>query len=66
MTGQTGLFIECLMLAPLGLAYVLWLTAHGQDRFGDGLGVTLLTLSVGPATVIPLAAKPTHSSAPIG
>ena len=54
-SAQTGLFIECLMLAPLGLAYALWLAAQGKAHFGGGWTVTGLILSVGPATVIPLS-----------
>jgi chloramphenicol-sensitive protein RarD len=52
---QAGLFVECLMLAPLGLAYLLWLGAHGHSHLGAGLLVTVLILATGPATVIPLA-----------
>ena len=52
---QAGLFVECLMLAPLGLAYLIWLAAHGRGHFGAGAPVTLLILLTGPATVVPLA-----------
>ncbi len=52
---QAGLFVECLMLAPLGLAYLLWLSAHGRNHLGAGVSVSLLILATGPATVIPLA-----------
>jgi len=54
-SAQAGLFVECLMLAPLGLAYVLWLASRGQSHFGGGWTVTGLLLAAGPATVIPLA-----------
>ena len=54
-SAQAGLFVECLMLAPLGLIYLLWLGAQGHNHLGAGLVVTLLILSTGPATVIPLA-----------
>jgi chloramphenicol-sensitive protein RarD len=54
-SAQTGLLVECLVLAPFGLAYVLWLAAHGSGRLGAGAGVTALILLVGPATVIPLS-----------
>lgn len=54
-SAQAGLFIETLMLAPLGLAYLMWLGVQGQNHFGAGLPVTLLILATGPATVIPLA-----------
>lgn len=52
---QTGLFIECLYLTLPGLAYVLWLEAHGAGHFRDGPGVAALLLLAGPATVAPLA-----------
>ena len=51
---QTGLFIECLYLTLPGLAYVLWLESTGAGHFRDGLGVALLLLAAGPATVLPL------------
>ena len=52
---QAGLFIECLMLAPLGLAYVAWIGLQGRGHLGAGATATLLLLATGPATVIPLA-----------
>lgn len=52
---QAGLFVECLMLAPLGLAYLAWIAVRGQGHFGADAPSTLLLLATGPATVIPLA-----------
>ena len=52
---QAGLLVEALLLAPLGLAYVLWLHGHGAGHFGSGALTTVLILSVGPSTAIPLA-----------
>jgi chloramphenicol-sensitive protein RarD len=52
---QAGLFVECLMLAPLGLAYLAWIGVQGQGHLGAGVPATLLLLATGPATVIPLA-----------
>jgi chloramphenicol-sensitive protein RarD len=52
---QAGLLIEALMLAPLGLAYVVWLHGQGGGHFGAGAWTTVLILSVGPTTAIPLA-----------
>jgi chloramphenicol-sensitive protein RarD len=52
---QAGLFIECLLLAPLGLAYLAWIGVHGRGHLGAGVPATLLLLATGPATVIPLA-----------
>jgi chloramphenicol-sensitive protein RarD len=54
-SAQAGLFIECLMLAPFGSAYLLWLGVHGHSHFGANAPVTLLILLTGPATVVPLA-----------
>jgi len=52
---QAGLFIECLILLPFGIAYVVWLQAsglgHGFSSL-EGFGWALLN---GPATVLPLA-----------
>jgi chloramphenicol-sensitive protein RarD len=52
---QAGLFVECLMLAPLGLAYLAWIGVQGRGHLGAGVAATLLLLATGPATVIPLA-----------
>lgn len=52
---QARLFVECLLMAPFGLAYVLWLGHAGGGVFGHRLGATLLTPLSGPATVVPLA-----------
>jgi chloramphenicol-sensitive protein RarD len=52
---QAGLFIECLILLPFGIAYVVWLQAsglgHGFSSL-EGFGWALLN---GPATFLPLA-----------
>jgi chloramphenicol-sensitive protein RarD len=53
-SAQTGLFIECLLLSPLGLAYMLWLAAHGGGHLGAGPGTTVFLLLLGPATAGPL------------
>jgi chloramphenicol-sensitive protein RarD len=55
VSAQAGLFIECLMLAPLGLAYLVWPGSQGHNHLGAGLATSLLILATGPATVIPLA-----------
>jgi chloramphenicol-sensitive protein RarD len=52
---QTGLLAECLLLAPFGLAYVVWLEATGQARFEHSLPAALLLLACGPLTGLPLA-----------
>jgi chloramphenicol-sensitive protein RarD len=52
---QTGLFVECLVLAPPALAYAIWLQAHGLGHATQPLPGLLLFLG-GPATVAPLLA----------
>lgn len=54
VTAQTGLLIECLLLAPFSLGYVLWLAQHGQGHFGPGQGATGWLLLSGPFTALPL------------
>jgi chloramphenicol-sensitive protein RarD len=54
-TAQVGLFVECLMLAPIGLAYLVWLGRQGVAPLGTTPLATALILATGPATVIPLA-----------
>lgn len=51
---QTGLFIECLMILPFGLLYVLWLEGTGAGHFGDRPSSALWLLAAGPITVAPL------------
>ncbi|HEY0925306.1 EamA family transporter RarD [Brevundimonas sp.] len=52
---QTGLFIECLLLAPLGLLWILWLVNTGASAGFDSPTNLLWALANGPATVLPLA-----------
>ena len=54
-SAQVGLFVECLFMVVPGAAYVVWLLLHGGGVFGSNLGGSLLMMSAGPATVIPLA-----------
>ena len=52
---QAGLFIECLLLLPFGLMFVVWLQTQGLGHAftsPEGFGWALLN---GPATVLPLA-----------
>jgi chloramphenicol-sensitive protein RarD len=51
---QTGLFIECLLLAVPGLAYAGWLASHGQGHFPASTETTLWLLASGPITAAPL------------
>lgn len=51
-----GLSLETMLLFPLALAYVLWLTAHGQNTFINTPydGTRWLLAAAGPITAIPL------------
>ncbi len=51
---QTGLFIECLLLAVPSLAFVAWLSGQGQSHFGLSTAATLWLLACGPITALPL------------
>ena len=50
---QTGMFVECLILAGPALAYGLWLQSQGLGHAAKPLSGLLLALG-GPATVAPL------------
>src|SRR5690606_16584787 len=52
---QSGLFVECLILAPLGLIWVLAIQADGSGHFLDSAASVFWLLAAGPATVLPLA-----------
>lgn len=50
-----GLFVECLVLLPFGLALLVWLETHGQGGVGFASTTGLIwALSSGLATVLPL------------
>ena len=51
---QTGLFVECLVLAAPTLAYIIWLERTGAGHFLVGVKPALLLLLAGPVTVVPL------------
>ncbi|CAN7479627.1 EamA family transporter RarD [Phenylobacterium sp. LjRoot225] len=51
---QAGMLVECVLLAVPSAVFVLWLQAHGQGHFGQGLPLTALLVSCGLLTVIPL------------
>lgn len=53
-SAQTGLLIECLLLAGFGLAYVVWLQAKGAGHLGVSLPATAWLLSCGLWTAVPL------------
>ena len=55
VSAMAGLLVETLVVAGPGAAYVIWLAMHNDGVFGHRLGVSLLMLTVGPATIAPLA-----------
>ncbi|MDO9609701.1 MAG: EamA family transporter RarD [Brevundimonas sp.] len=53
-SAQTGLFVECLLLLPIGAVFLAWLATHGQATgFSSPAGLAWALVN-GPATVIPL------------
>ena len=52
---QAGLLVECLLLAPFGVLWLLWLIQTGQGVAFDDPVHWLWALANGPATVLPLA-----------
>jgi len=53
-SAQTGLLIECLVLAVFGLAYVTWLQHTGAGHLGKSWPATAWLLACGPFTAVPL------------
>ena len=51
-----GLSLETMMLFPLALCYVVWLTVHGQNTFvnSESDGTRWLLAAAGPITAVPL------------
>lgn len=49
-----GLSIETTMTLPVFLVYLLWIEHQGRAQFGNSVGFTLLLVSAGVVTVIPL------------
>lgn len=52
---QSGLFVECLLLAPFGLAWVVLLQIQGTGHFTDSAASVFWLMVAGPLTVLPLA-----------
>ena len=51
----TGLFVECMILLPFGVALLVWLETHGQGGVGfASISGVVWALSSGLATVLPL------------
>ncbi|WP_374533391.1 EamA family transporter RarD [Phenylobacterium sp.] len=51
---QTGLFVECLILALPGVLLIGWLESRGEGHFTAGLAPALWLLACGPMTALPL------------
>jgi chloramphenicol-sensitive protein RarD len=52
---MVGLFVEIALLTPVSAGYLLWLGARGDGAFAiGGIGATLLLVTAGPVTVVPL------------
>lgn len=51
---QTGLFVECLILAAPSAVFLLWLQQQGAGHFADSPTATAWLLASGPITAIPL------------
>jgi chloramphenicol-sensitive protein RarD len=49
-----GLGVETVILAPIALAWLLWLYGQGESGLGLGAGTTALLVLSGAATAIPL------------
>ncbi|MBN7768705.1 EamA family transporter RarD [Marinobacter daepoensis] len=56
LDGLSGLFVETLLLLPLGLLALAWLSMLGASHFSDTPSGALLLLSSGVVTAIPLLA----------
>ncbi|GHA87170.1 EamA family transporter RarD [Modicisalibacter luteus] len=57
LDGLSGLFVETLLLLPLGLVAITWLTAVGGSHFlADNSQATLLLIASGVITALPLMA----------
>lgn len=53
-SAQTGLLIECLVLAAFGGVYVAWLQHSGAGHLGKSWPATAWLLACGPFTAVPL------------
>lgn len=56
LDGLSGLFVETLLLLPLGLLTLAWLHQTGASHFGEALSPSLLLVSSGVVTALPLLA----------
>ncbi|HEY3695672.1 EamA family transporter RarD [Phenylobacterium sp.] len=51
---QTGLLVECTLLAPPALGFVVWLQSTGQAHFQDSPATAGWLMFCGPMTALPL------------
>lgn len=56
LDGLSGLFVETLLLLPLGLMALAWLSASELSHFLSGPHITLLLVASGVITALPLLA----------
>ncbi|WP_027349205.1 EamA family transporter RarD [Halotalea alkalilenta] len=56
LDGITGLLVETLVLLPVALGALVWSAASGQSHFGAGAGTSMLLISSGALTALPLIA----------
>ncbi|MCE8031779.1 MAG: EamA family transporter RarD [Halomonas sp.] len=56
LDGLSGLFVETLLLLPLGLMALAWLSASELSHFLTGPRITLLLIASGVITALPLLA----------
>ncbi len=49
-----GLTIETILLAPLAIGYLVWLSHDGGASFGQDVEITVLLVLAGPLTTVPL------------
>ncbi len=54
LDGLSGLFVETLLLMPVGLLAFAWLDSAGQSHFQDSSAVMLMLISSGVVTAVPL------------
>ena len=55
VSAQSGLLVECMILAGPAIAYAAWLRASGHGVYGHGAAATFWLTLGGPATAVPLA-----------
>ncbi|QJQ96244.1 MULTISPECIES: EamA family transporter RarD [Halomonadaceae] len=56
LDGLSGLFVETLLLLPLGLLAITWLSLSGQSHFSESPTTAALLIASGVITALPLMA----------